>query len=80
MRTIATLIVTLVTLSFVAPADAQMSSNTRERMASMKSQKPTVYASCHALAVKRGYNDVDQENEAVALMHFITGCIMGQQR
>jgi hypothetical protein len=80
MRTIAVLIAALVTVSFVAPADAQMSSNTRDRMTAMRAQNPTGYASCHALAVQRGYNDVDQENDASALMHFISGCIMGQQR
>jgi hypothetical protein len=80
MRTIAALIATLVTISFVASANAQMSTNARERLASMRVQYPTTFASCHALATQRGYSDVDQEHEGMALMNFITGCIMGQQR
>ena len=80
MRTIAALIATLVTVSFVAPADAQMSSSTKERMASMRDQYPTTFASCHSLALQRGYSGADQESEGQALMNFISGCIMGQQR
>lgn len=80
MRMIAVLTAALMTISFVAPANAQMSTNTRERMATMRTQNPVSYTACHALAVQRGYNDVDQESDASALMHFINGCIMGQQR
>ena len=80
MRTIAALIATLVTVSFVAPAVAQMSTGTRERLVSMRDQYPTTFASCHALAIQRGYSGADQESEGLALMNFISGCIMGQQR
>lgn len=78
MRTVAVLIAVLVSVSFAVPADAQ--GNHRERLNAMKAQNPTGYATCHALAIQRGYNDVDQESEGLALMHFISGCIMGQQR
>ena len=80
MRTIAALIATLVIVGFVAPADAQMSANTRDRLATMRTQHPTTYASCHTLAIQRGYNAADQEVDGLALMHFISGCIMGQPR
>jgi hypothetical protein len=78
MKTIIALAVTLVTVASIAPAAAQMSSETRERMNSMRSHPS--FNSCHALAVQRGYSDTDREYDGLALMHFIHGCIMGQQR
>jgi hypothetical protein len=79
MKTLAVL-ATLAAAAFVTSAAAQTSGNHREMMASMKAQHPETFASCQALAVRRGYNDNDRESDGVALMHFIHGCIMGQQR
>ena len=80
MRAIAALIAALIAISFVAPANAQASANVRERLAAMQAQNPTTYNACHALAVRRGYNTGDDYGVTMSLMHFIDGCIMGQQR
>lgn len=80
MRMIALVIAALVTVSFVAPADAQMSAKTRQEMASMRASNPTGYDACHALAVSRGFAIMDQEFEGRALMNFITGCMAMRQR
>jgi hypothetical protein len=80
MRMIAVMITALVAVSVAAPASAQMSTKTRDQLASMRKQNPTSYETCHGLAVKRGYSTVDQELEGQALMNFITGCMAMAQR
>jgi len=78
MRMIAILIAALATIGTVVPASAQMSSATRAEMAKMRASNPASFATCHALAVQRGYNDVDHEQEGRALMNFISGCMHGR--
>ena len=75
MRMIAFFVAAVATIGAVAPASAQMSSETRSEMARMRASNPTGYNTCHALAIQRGYNDNDREHDGRALMNFISGCI-----
>ena len=61
-------------------AYAQTHLSVKERIASMKTANPVSFDKCHAIAIQRGYNDGAGEFEDPAIMHFISGCIMGQQR
>jgi hypothetical protein len=79
MRATAALITALLAVSFVGSANAQTRTNPRERLAAMQAENPTTYNECHALAVQRGYNVGDDYGETMSLMHFISGCIMGQK-
>jgi hypothetical protein len=80
MRMIVVVIAALVTVSFVAPADAQMAPKTKQELTTMRAQNPTSYDACHALAVQRGYAIMDQEFEGRALMNFISGCMAMRQK
>jgi hypothetical protein len=75
MRMIAVLIAALAAISVTTPASAQMSASTKAEMAKMRTQNPTSYDACHALALQRGYSTNDQELEGRALMNFISGCM-----
>jgi len=78
MRRTAVLISALAVIGVVAPAAAQMSPSTRAEMAKMRTSNPTSYDACHTLALQRGYSTTDHENEARALMNFISGCMHGR--
>jgi hypothetical protein len=80
MRKIAVLSAALITVCLGAPASAQNGASVKERMTIMRTQNPGTFESCQALAVQRGYNLNDEEGDGAALMHFISGCIMGQRR
>jgi hypothetical protein len=76
---------TATVLTLVASASlAQQQRMTRqamnERMAELKTRHGPTFNQCEALAVSRGYRASDDEFDGPAIMHFIEGCIMGQQR
>lgn len=81
MKTVLALSAIVIT-GLVATATAQVvqGTNARERLAAMRIQNPASFDTCHSLAVQRGYSVRDEDGDVMALMHFISGCLMGQQR
>lgn len=79
MKSVLVLSAALITV-FVTTAAAQVQTNARERMAQMRAQNPTTFDNCRSIAVQRGYSVRDEDGDVMALMHFISGCLMGQQR
>jgi hypothetical protein len=71
-------IATLVTVSIAGPAFAQRTA--RDMMNEMKAKHGKTFDDCQSLAVSRGYNLNDNENDSRAVAMFVEGCIMGRQR
>ena len=76
-------IAVLLAVSIGSVANAQQR-NWRDMMNDMKARYGQTFEQCQALATSRGYRlgvgGGDDDGESRALMMFIEGCIMGQQR
>jgi hypothetical protein len=72
-------IATLVTASIASTALAQKQS-ARDMMNEMKAKYGKTFEECQSLAVSRGYNLTDNENESRAVAMFVMGCVLGKQR
>jgi hypothetical protein len=70
----------LVTASIASTALAQKQASARDMMNEMKAKYGKTFEECQSLAVSRGYNLTDNENESRAVAMFVMGCILGQQR
>ena len=81
MHKLAIAVVVAVGIGSVAHAQQR---NWRDMMNDMKARYGQTFEQCQALATSRGYRlgvgGGDDDGESRALMMFIEGCIMGQQR
>jgi hypothetical protein len=81
MHKLAIAVVVAVGVGGVAHAQQR---NWRDMMNDMKARYGQTFEQCQALATSRGYRlgvgGGDDDGESRALMMFIEGCIMGQQR
>ena len=80
MRALILAITALAAVSIASTALAQPQRNVRDTMNDMKAKYGQTFEQCQALATSRGYRLNDDEADARAVMMFIEGCIMGQQR
>ena len=79
MRALTIAIAALATISIADSALAQ-TQRVRDAMNEMKAKYGATFDQCQTLATSRGYRLQDDEYESRAVMMFIEGCIMGQQR
>lgn len=79
MRALIISMTAVATVSIAGTALAQQQS-VRDMMNDMKARHGQTFEQCQALATSRGYRIDDNEVEGRAVMMFIEGCIMGQQR
>ena len=81
MRALIVASLALVTLSIASTALAQQERRSvSERMNDLRARHGQTYEQCQALAESRGYRLSDPSQDGGAIMMFIEGCIMGQQR
>jgi len=59
---------------------AQQKQSARDMMNEMKAKYGKTFDQCQSLAVSRGYNLTDNENESRAVAMFVMGCVLGQQK
>jgi hypothetical protein len=69
----------LVTVT-IASATLAQQRTVSDMMNDMKARYGQTFEQCQSLAISRGYRLSHQEHEGRAVMMFIEGCIMGQQR
>jgi hypothetical protein len=79
MRALIVAIAALATVSIASTALAQQRS-VRDMANDMKAKHGPTFDQCQNLAASRGYRMGDDEFEGRAVLMFIEGCIMGQQR
>jgi hypothetical protein len=64
----------------VASAALAQQRTVSDMMNDMKARYGQTFEQCQSLATSRGYRLTHEEHEGRAVMMFIEGCIMGQQR
>jgi hypothetical protein len=79
MRALIISMTAVAAVSIAGSAFAQQRS-VRDMMNDLRARHGQTFEQCQALATSRGYRIGDNEIEARAVMMFIEGCIMGQQR